>query len=61
MHPNVLKRFFAYNSKIFTFYDKIILPAHWSLINDGFVFKDQDEEVTNCTLFYWCLLFFIKL
>jgi hypothetical protein len=52
MDPNILKRFFAYNGKIFTFYDKIILPAHWPLINYGFTVKDQDNEVTNYTLFY---------
>jgi hypothetical protein len=50
--------FFAYKGKTFSFYDKVILAAHWSLIDDNFIVKDQEETVTNYILFYGCLLSF---
>ena len=46
--------FFAYKDKIFNTYEKIILVAHWSLIADDFLVKDQAETVRNDVLFDGC-------
>ncbi|CAF1605823.1 unnamed protein product, partial [Rotaria magnacalcarata] len=38
--------------KTFSFYDKIILTAHWSLINCDFIVKDKDETENMIFTFY---------
>ncbi len=53
MNINALKLlFFTYKGKYGNNYDKLILTAHWSLINFGLVVKDKNEEATNYILFY---------
>ncbi|CAF4043687.1 unnamed protein product [Rotaria sp. Silwood2] len=45
MDINTLKLlFFTYKGKYHNNYDKLILTAHWSLINFGFVVEDKNEE-----------------
>ncbi len=59
MDLNVLKLlFFAYKDKNFTFYDKIIQTAHWTLINKDFVVKDKDEKVTKFSIDVYCFLLY---
>lgn len=46
--------FFAYKDKIFSFYDKLILATHWSLIDNDFLVENQVQTVRNYVLFYEC-------
>ena len=48
---------FCLQGQNFNCYDKVILAAHWSLIDD-FIVKNQEETGTNYVSFYGCLLSF---